>query len=306
VALLLVATDDGVVPFVDGARGAIELAGRRVQGLARGRSGDWHAVADHHTVVRRGGDGSWVELGTSDAWLTCVLPAPGGAWCGTSAGDLLRLFDGSFTRTDAFAALEGRDRWHAVGSESPYVRSLAQTQGGRALLASVHVGGIPRSGNGGATWKPTIDPEADVHEVRADPSDASLVLAAAAVGLAVSRDAGATWEITTEGLHATYLRAVAFLRGTALVSACDGPFGAKGALYRWSTFAGGALERVADGLPDWLAGNVDTGRLDADGTVAAFADGEALYVSVDGAGSWTRVTDAPAAATITGVAVADT
>ena len=285
---MLVATNDGLVSFVDGERRPTSLEGRRVSSLAR-RAGEWCAIADPHTVVRRGDDAVWVELGTADAILSCLLPAPGGAWCGTSDGQLLRLFDGAFTTSEAFANVEGRASWHAVGSRVPYVRSLSATRDDRALLASVHVGGIPRSGNGGATWKPTIDPEADVHQVRAHPDDSNLVLAAAAVGLAVSRDAGATWDVTSDGLHATYLRAVAYTREAALVSACDGPFGSKGALYRWDTLAGGVLERVSDGLPEWLAGNVDTGKLDADGTVVAFADGEAVYVSDDGARTWSRL-----------------
>jgi hypothetical protein len=288
VALVLVATANGVISSRDGERAAIDLEGRRVTGLAR-RSHEWLAIADDHTVVRRSADGSWSELGRAAAGLTCVLPAPGGAWCGTADGQLLRLHEGTFTPSDAFARVDGRAGWHAVGSRLPYVRSLSATRGDRALLASVHVGGIPRSGNGGATWKPTIDPDADVHEVLAHPSDPNLVLAAAAVGLAVSRDAALTWAITTEGLHATYLRAVAYTRGSALVSACDGPFGSRGALYRWDTLTGGRLDRVTGSLPEWLAGNVDTGKLDADGTVAAFADGEAVYRSDDGGVTWSRL-----------------
>lgn len=285
-AFLLVTTDDGVLPFADGRRRPPELVGRHVDALARHRGADWHAVADHRTVLRRSEDGSWTELGTADARLTCLLPVPGGAWCGTSDGQLLRLHEGTFTPSASFAAVQGRPDWHAVGSRVPYVRSLSATRDDRALLASVHVGGIPRSGNGGATWKPTIDPGADVHEVRAHPSDPSLVLAAAAVGLAVSRDAGTTWEVSTDGLHATYLRAVACTRDAVLVSACDGPFGRRGALYRWDPLDGGPLTRVTAGLPEWLAGNVDTHKLDADGTVAAFADEAAVYVSVDGAATW--------------------
>ena len=307
-ALLLVATDEGVVPFVDGQRGPTELEGRNVRGLAR-RHDEWCAVADRHTVVRRAGDGSWAELGTADASLTCVLPAPGGAWCGTSDGQLVRLHEGVFAPVEAFATVEGREQWHAVGSRSPYVRSLTETSDHRALLASVHVGGIPRSGNGGAIWRPTIDADADVHQVRAAPNDHALVLAPAAVGLGVSRDAGSTWEVVTDGLHATYLRAVAFTRDAALVSACDGPFGTLGALYRWDTFDGGALVRVTDGVPEWLAGNVDTGKLDADRTVAAFADQDAVYMSDDGAATWSRLAvdrDALDPAGVTGIAISET
>jgi hypothetical protein len=291
VALLLVATDDGVLPFVDGVPRPVELDGRRVHALTRQR-GDWWAVVDKRTVARRGEGGTWEELATADATLTCLLPVPGGAWCGTTDGRLLRLHEGVFATVDAFADVEGRDGWHAVGSDIPYVRSLTETSDHRALLANVHVGGIPRSGNGGASWAPTIDPDADVHQVRAAPTDRSLVLAAAAVGLGISRDAGKTWEVLSEGLHATYLRAVAHTDLGALVSACDGPFGTHGALYRYDTHAGGPLTRVAEGLPEWLAGNVDTGKLDADASVAAFADSDAVYASGDAGTSWSRVVPA--------------
>jgi hypothetical protein len=291
VALLLVATDDGVLPFVDGTPQPVELQGRRVHALARARE-EWWAVVDKRTVARRSGGATWEELATADATLTTLLPAPGGAWCGTTDGRLLRLHEGAFAAVDSFADVDGRDAWHAVGSNVPYVRSLTETSDHRALLANVHVGGIPRSGNGGASWAPTIDPDADVHQVRAAPKDRSLVLAAAAVGLGVSRDAGRTWEVVTGGLHATYLRAVAYTDLGALVSACDGPFGTHGALYRFDTSAGGPLTRVTDGLPEWLAGNVDTGKLDADASVVAFADDDTVYASADAGASWTRIASA--------------
>jgi hypothetical protein len=287
VAFLLVATDQGVYPFTDGVPLPLELEGRSVRGLVRRRD-EWTAIADGHTVVRRDSDGAWSEPGRAEATLTAVLPAPDGAWCGTIDGRLLRLHDGAFAPVDGFAGMPGRESWHAVGSRVPYVRSLSETADHRALLASVHVGGIPRSGNGGATWKPTIDVDADVHEVRAAPTDPRLVLAPAAVGLGVSHDRGSTFEIVTDGLHATYLRAVAYTADAALVSACDGPFGSHGALYRWSTVDDGPLVRLEGGLPEWLAGNVDTGKLDADRSVAAFADEEAVYVSDDAAATWQR------------------
>jgi hypothetical protein len=288
VAILLVGTSDGVVPFTDGVTEPAELAGRDVSHLANARD-SWWAVADQHTVVERDPDGTWRDVATTDAELTCVLPRPGGATCGTRDGHLLRLHEGRWAPIQAFDAVDGRETWHAVGSTVPYVRSLTATADDGALLANVHVGGIPRSGNGGASWKPTIDPDADVHQVRAHPSDPRLVLAPAAVGLAVSRDAGVSWQVVTDGLHATYLRAVAFTSGQALVSASDGPFTSQGALYTYETGNGAALERVTDGLPEWLTGNVDTGQLDAHGDVCAFSDEEAIYTSDDAGRTWSRL-----------------
>ncbi len=97
---------------------------------------------------------------------------------------LMRVFKQKrFEPIPGFEAVPGRDDWHAVGSRKPYVRSLTATAGG-VLLANVHVGGIPRSPDDGATWQPTIDVDADVHQVRAHPQRPELVLAAAAVGCA--------------------------------------------------------------------------------------------------------------------------
>ena len=62
------------------------------------------------------------------------------------------------------------------------VRSIAATCDGAALLANVHVGGIPQSTDSGLTWRPTIDIEADVHEVCAHPTRPEIVIAAAGAG----------------------------------------------------------------------------------------------------------------------------
>jgi hypothetical protein len=284
---VLVATDDGVQPFGDGVAGPRELAGRRVHAFARRRD-DWWAIADGVTVLRRDPTGTWTDIATAGTDLTCLLPTADGAWCGTLDGHLLHLHDGALAPVTGFDPVAGRDTWHAVPSGDPYVRSLTATADNRALLANVHVGGIPRSGNGGSSWKPTIDVEADVHEVRADPGDPQLVLAAAGYGLAVSWDAGVTWVITTDGMHAGYSRAVAFTTDTALVSASEGPSADRSALYRWDVTTGGPLTKVEDGLPEWLDGNIDTGALDAHRETAAFADdGGTVYASSDGGHSWT-------------------
>jgi len=285
-ATVLVATPDGALTFVDDANAPTrELDGRRVSSLARHRA-DVLAVVDGTVLARRDPTGSWSDLATSSVELTCVLPAADGAWCGTADGRLLRLLGDRLVPVPAFDDIEGREAWHAVPSGVPYVRTLTRTADARSTLAGIHVGGIARSGNGGASWRPTVDIEVDVHEIRAHPSDARLVLAAAGYGLAVSRDGGVSWEMQTEGLHATYLRAVAFTTEAAIVSASDGPAGVDSALYRWVD-GDPAMTKVQGGLPEWLHGNVDTGNLDAMGELAGFADdGGTTYRSVDGARTW--------------------
>ena len=91
------------------------------------------------------------------------------------------------------------------GCEQPLgIPSITATCDKAVLLANVHVGGVPRSTDGGVTWQPTLEIDKDVHQVCAHPTRPDVVIAAAAVGLCVSRDSGATWTVEQEGLHASY------------------------------------------------------------------------------------------------------
>src|SRR5688572_4540753 len=132
-------------------------------------------------------DGSGRERMSFAQILTALTDTPDGVYIGTSTGELLR-FDGAAHAVPGFDAVAGRDEWHAVGSSKPYVRSMSTSADG-VIYANVHVGGIPRSTDGGATWEPTIDVDADVHQVVAHPERPGVVVAAAAVGFAISLDA---------------------------------------------------------------------------------------------------------------------
>ena len=177
---------------------------------------------------------------------------------------------------------------------APAVRSIAQDLAGR-LHANVHVGGIPRSVDAGASWEPTIDIDADVHQVVAHPTEPDVALAAGAVGLAVSVDGGSSWRIEREGLHATYARAVAVAGDRILLSVSNGPRGGRGAVYLTALEPGSTFERCTEGLPEWFDGNIDSGWLDAQGSEVAFGTGDGeVFVSGDAGGRWTRAaTDLP-------------
>jgi photosystem II stability/assembly factor-like uncharacterized protein len=182
---------------------------------------------------------------------------------------------------------------------------MTATADGAALLANVHVGGIPRSADGGLTWQPTIDVDSDVHEVCAHPFDPGTVIAAAAIGLCISRDGGVTWTVEQEGLHASYCSAVAFSENDILVSAATDHFAAEGAVYRRPINEMDGIEGIkgmegidgksplqpVPGLPRWLAGIVDTGCIaihrSTHGSALAVADKAGnLYASSDGGHSW--------------------
>jgi hypothetical protein len=228
-------------------------------------------------------DGAWQHVATLEGLAATCIAMTDAIHVGTSGARLFRLDGGSLAPVTGFDAVDGRDRWSTPWGGPPDTRSISEW--GPDVYVNVHVGGIPHTDDGGATWTPTIDVDADVHQVA---TAEGLVLAAGAAGLSVSRDRGATWSLRTDGLEARYMRAVVVCGDEVLVSTSSGPRGGRAGVYRGS-LAGAAFERCRDGLPEWFDGNIDTGCLDAlnDGSFAAFgtADGR-VFGSVDGGGSW--------------------
>ena len=68
---------------------------------------------------------------------------------------LVRLTSEGEERVAGFDHVPGREDWFAHGPPLG-VRALIATADGSAILAAVHVGGIPRSTDGGLTWRPTV------------------------------------------------------------------------------------------------------------------------------------------------------
>lgn len=287
--------------FVLSAEGrAHELRGHRVADLVpEGRSGAV-AVVDGTSLVRRSSDGTWRELATSDLRMTCCLAVDDVVYAGTEGAHLLRTSgETPIERVDGFENVDGRATWFAgsavvdgeVVGPPLGVRSLTGSSDGRVLLAGVHVGGIPRSVDGGLTWDPTIDIHRDVHEVCVHPEDPDTVIAACADGLCVSEDGGVTWTLERPGSEATHCSAVAFSGGDLLVSVSDGPFASHGTVLRRRIDAPGSLRPAGGGLPDRLDGKVDTGCIASKGAELAVVDwGGNVYVSEDAGRRWTRRT----------------
>jgi hypothetical protein len=209
---------------------------------------------------------------------------------GTAEAHLLEIAkDGSTVEPVAsFDEAEGRGTWYTPWGGPPDTRSLSRSSDG-TVYVNVHVGGILRSQGG--TWAPTIDVDADVHQVL---TPGNLLLAATAYGLAVSEDRGETWSFETEGLHAEYSRAVAVAGDWLLLSASTGPRGEQAAVYRRPLDApsGRPFERSRSGLPEWFNENINTRCLVARGATAVLGTSSgSLYLSQDAGASWELVTD---------------
>ena len=114
------------------------------------------------------------------------------------------------------------------------------------------------------------------------PDHALVRAVAAAVGVGQSSDGGNTWYWSTEGLHATYCRAVALAEGWLLASASTGPATTEGAVFRrplgdpQAPFTRCGEDERHHGLPRAFPPNVYTFELAAAGPAV-----DRLHLAVD-------------------------
>ena len=256
--LLLATWSDGLFAF-SGDGHSHEIPNVSVRGLAPDGNGGALAILGSHSLSRYASDGNLTTLAMSAFELSCCVAVGDVVYVGTDDARMLRLSDGSglLEPIDAFNHVPGRDAWFAgsaivngqrVGPPLG-VRSLAANSTGSILFANVHVGGIPRSTDGGRSWHPTIDINSDIHEVCAAHANPEIVVAAAAIGLCISRDAGKTWTIEKNGLHDAHCYGVAISGDDVLISAAKDPFAAPGRVYRKTLAPDGPLEAVEGGCP---------------------------------------------------------
>ena len=289
---ILVGTDDGLREVgLDGIEGPRSHAGRTVSALGAEYPGTW--VILDGSEIWRVGDGSWARRGSlNGVRANCFADTRAGYLVGTSEAHLYTVEDDGVRLAEPFEQVKDRDRWYTPWGGPPDVRSL--TEDFDVVMANVHVGGIVRTLDEGASWEPTIEIDADVHRVWARDG---LVSAATAWGLAQSTDRGDTWQFRDEGLHASYCRAAAPCGEAVLVSASNGPRGGRSALYRGAK-AAGPLERCREGLPEWFDDNIDTYLVaaseDDDAVAFGMRDGR-IFLSHDTGATWDLVaTDLPA------------
>jgi photosystem II stability/assembly factor-like uncharacterized protein len=286
-ARVLAGTAEGLHEF-DGSGRLIGIAhdGRRVDAIAPEGWELW-AIVDGTELWHTAGVDWWFKAAAqATPRLNCVADTRAGVVVGAAEAGLYRVAGEGLERLAGFDQAEGRSEWFTPWGGPPDTRSISEDR--EAVYVNEHVGGILRSTDHGDSWHSTIDINADVHQVRTRQGH---VVAATARGLALSPDQGATWKFNTDGLHATYCRAVAPCGDSLLVSAAKGPRGEEAAVYRGG-FGGGPLVRCREGLPESFDGNVDTYWLDAlpKGELAAFAtpDGQ-IFASTDQGQSWAEL-----------------
>ncbi|MGH2788264.1 MAG: WD40/YVTN/BNR-like repeat-containing protein [Actinomycetota bacterium] len=284
--VIAVGTTDGI--WFPGTDQPTEFAGRNVAQLRSTNAVLW-AVVDGRTVARRGPSGGWESIAeVADLRLNCVLPLGDGVLVGTSSAHLLEISGGVIERLQTFDAAPGRDQWFTPWGGAPDVRSIDADDD--RIYVNVHVGGILRSDHQLESWDPTLDINADVHEIHVVPRRTDLLLAACSWGLAVSTNGGDSWSFLADGMHAHYCRAVVAVGDFALVTAALGPRGGQGAVYRCPLDKPEALEKCERGLPAWFDDNIDTGCVAARDELAVLgsADGR-VFASEDAGATWSEV-----------------
>ena len=279
-----VQTTHPVVATAGGLRRAAGLdlfEGERVTAVHADADALWVLVGKRD-LYRLDGDSPELVASLEEAAGTCLGSHDGSMWIGGDRAALWFLRDGRLERVSSFDVAPTHEEWHTPWGGPPAVFSMASD--GTDLYVSVHVGGILRSADG-TSWTPTIDLHDDVHQVAVGP-DGTVWAATGMRGLAESNDRGETWRYHTEGLHATYLLAVAVVNDAVLVGASSGHAGRDGAVYR---FDGSGFAR-ASGLPDQLDGAVGPRQLAGAGdhAVVALPDGD-VFISDDGGRNWAAV-----------------
>ena len=261
--------------------GHVEMADAAVAHMA----GSW-VVADGNLHVREAEGWTGVDLPTTDR-ITCVAATVDGALAGTAGAHLLDVAKGRAAPVTSFEDAPTSEAWHTPWGGPADVRSIA-VAADSSTYVNVHVGGILRHDLDG--WHPTIDLLTDVHQVVT--VNGCILAALGDGGLAISADRGESWRRRTDGLHATYCRAVAVAGDTVMLSASKGPSGQQAALYRAPLDNDAPFERCIDGLPEWFDGNIDTHTLVALGDeVFAGTRGGTVYHSPNAGHTWEQVAD---------------
>jgi photosystem II stability/assembly factor-like uncharacterized protein len=291
-----VGTAAGVLHLGDSAE-HLGLADHRISAVHAfgGASGDVVILAGTYgsglfRSVDRGRSWTPIAGGLTAPAARTIVPdplSPGAILCGTEPGRLFRSADEGLTwsELEGITAIPGHTEWYLPYSpRAGALRNVYAPPGSQGrLLASVEVGGLITSSDGGATWTiAPIGPNDDIHQITGDPADPNLLwssLGYAALksrnrgagapplgGVGRSRDGGATWEI----LHTSYTRStiVPPARSELVLSGPAPEVGQRGRI-EISTDQGESWEPAGDGIETPMPDMVELFVPAPDGSVYA-------------------------------------
>jgi photosystem II stability/assembly factor-like uncharacterized protein len=322
-----VGTRSGIQRLRDGALEPLGLEDRHISAVHAWRDGEATTVlaGSYGDGLFRSVDGgaSWapVEDGLTAPAVRCIGPdpaQPGALLAGTEPARIFRSADGgaSWEELDGVTRIAGHEQWFLP--YSPRAGAVRNVYGppGRPghLLASVEVGGLLTSEDGGASWTcgPVIADE-DIHFVTGHPADPDLLFAALGsawltqrpspgqprAGVARSRDGGANWE----KVENDYTRAVMVPPARPdLVLACPAPQVGHGGRIVVSADGGDTWEPASDGVETPMPDMVELFVAAPDDGVWAICSGGRLLRATPGDWTWESALPAGAAPRVRSVA----
>ncbi|MHB8646478.1 MAG: WD40/YVTN/BNR-like repeat-containing protein [Thermomicrobiales bacterium] len=306
-------TMGGVYRLRDDRVEPLGLASERVWAIHAWRDGGSLTIlaGSYGNGLYRSADGghTWspANTGLTASAFRCIGPDPlnpGALLAGTEPGRLFRSGDGGRTWRElaGITRIAGYDGWFLPYSpRAGAVRNVYAPPGGTGrLFASVEVGGLLRSDDGGETWvcAPVIEDD-DIHFITGHPHDPDLLYAAlgyAALphhrngdvlrrfgGVARSRDGGTTWQkLETDYTRATLIPPT---RPDLLLAAPAPHVGREGRIVV-SSDGGDSWEPASAGLDMPMPDMVEVFTAAPDGTVWAVCSGGRLLHATPGEWQW--------------------
>jgi photosystem II stability/assembly factor-like uncharacterized protein len=273
----------------DGA--TVILAGSYGDGLFRSTDG-----GAHWTAVSEGL--------TAPAFRTIVPDPiePGAILCGTEPGRIFRSRDGgaSWQELAGIRTLPDHEEWYLPYSPRAGAVRNIYSPGGQRLLASVEVGGLLDSPDGGETW--SIGPvltDPDIHHITGHPDEPDLLFASLGWaslkgeqrgpdapplgGVARSRDGGRTWT----KFYSDYTRATIIppSRPDLLLAGPAKEVGAQGRI-EVSADQGDTWQPAGDGIEMPMTDMVELFLAAPDGAIWAICSRGRIFRAMPGEWQW--------------------